>query len=104
MEPHAAPAGPTRSRIRYHLPVILTLVVGAAASLVLFFAVRQVEHRRLQTEFDARAEGIRIAQQNPVNTNAGDLQSPGSIYAASEAADAAEFATFTAASLDPHAG
>src|SRR5204862_6767084 len=104
MEPHAAPAGPTRSRIRYHLPVILTLVVGAAASLVLFFAVRQVEHRRLQTEFDARAEGIRIALQNRVNTNVGVLQSLGSFYAASKEVDADEFAAFTSSRLGAHAG
>ncbi|MCS7034170.1 MAG: CHASE domain-containing protein, partial [Phycisphaerae bacterium] len=94
----------SRTFLRRHLPVVLTLCAGVGLSLALFVQARQAELRNLQLAFDSRGNAIENAVSSLVAAYLEAIHSIAGFYAASHQIDRHEFAAFTQRMLREYPG
>lgn len=87
------------SRWSKRLPVALLVVAGGLFTLALFFFVRNSDQRRLQAEFDRRADVPATALQQEIDDPIFLLRSIGAFFFSSRSVDRKEFGGFTKESL-----
>ncbi len=64
---------PDATPVRHHLPIILILVLGVAASFVMFRLVQNWENENRRIEFESRAKAYTNAVENTLNQYVGAL-------------------------------
>jgi PAS domain S-box-containing protein len=85
--------------LRRSLPLVLVAVGGLAFSLGLFAFIRQADQRRLQAEFDRRADVPATALQRDIDDYVHLLRSIKAFYLSSRDVDRREFEGFTKEAL-----
>jgi PAS domain S-box-containing protein len=93
------PVNSNASGLRRSLPLVLVAVGGLAFSLGLFAFIRQADQRRLQAEFDRRADVPATALQGDLDDYIRLLRSIKAFYLSSRSVDRREFGGFTQEAL-----